>query len=86
MSAFELLYQVTNSVSPEIEMNLTRLEVDIDRKIIQLMGETSDAQAVDQIVSDLERLECLQNIKKDKLRVKNDGKADFELQIASECS
>jgi len=86
MSAYELMYRVTSSISPEIELTLTRVEVDVDRKIIQMMGETSDAQAVDRIVSDLEKLGCLQNIKKDKLRVKNDGKADFELQIASECS
>lgn len=86
MSAYELMYRITSAISPSTPLTLTRFEVDIDRKIIQIVGETSDAQAVDSIVSDLESLECLQNIKKDKVRVKNDGKADFEIQIASECS
>lgn len=86
ISAFELMHMITTKVSPDIEMKLSRFEVDIDRKVIQIMGETTDAQAVDRIVSDLEAIECLKSIKKDKLKVKTDGKADFELQIASECS
>lgn len=86
MSAYELMHQVTSKISPDIELKLTRFEVDIDRKVIQIMGETTDAQAVDRIVSDLETIECLKSIKKDKLKVKTDGKADFELQIATECS
>ncbi len=86
ISAFELMHMITSKVSPDIELKLSRFEVDIDRKVIQIMGETSDAQAVDRIVSDLEAIECLKSIKKDKLKVKTDGKADFELQIASECS
>ena len=85
MSAYELLYELTTNVSDDIEFTLDRLEVDADRNLIQIYGETTDAQAVDKIVSDLEKIECLKEIKKDKLKVKGD-KADFELQISSGCS
>jgi hypothetical protein len=37
-------------------------------------------------VSDLEKLECLKSIKKDKLQVRSESEVDFELQIASACS
>ena len=85
MSAYQLLHELTTHVSSDIEMTLDRIEVDADRNLVQVYGETTDAQAVDKIVSDLERIECLKEIKKDKLKVR-DEKADFELQISSECS
>lgn len=87
MSAYELMYLVTSKVSSDQDLNLRRFEVDIDRRLIQIMGETTDAQAVDKLVSDLETIECLKKpIKKDKLNVGRDGRADFELQISTECS
>lgn len=85
MSAYEILHELTTTLSSDVEIELDRIEVDTDRNLIQIYGETTDAQAVDKIVSDLEKIECLKEIKKDKLRVRDD-KADFELQISSECS
>jgi general secretion pathway protein L len=85
MSAYELLYELVNAASKDIELELDRIEVDADRNLVQIYGETTDAQAVDKLVSDLEKIECLKEIKKDKLRVR-DEKADFELQISSGCS
>lgn len=83
-SAYEITYEVVNRVSSDLDLDLTRLEVDVDRNLIQIRGDTSDVQAVDKLVTDLEKLECLKEIKKDKLTVKGD-KADFELQINSGC-
>lgn len=85
MSAYQLLHELTTNVSKDITMTLDRIEVDADRNLVQVYGETTDAQAVDKIVSDLEQIKCLKEIKKDKLKVRDD-KADFELQISSECS
>jgi Tfp pilus assembly PilM family ATPase len=84
-SAYELTYEVVTRISGDLDLGLTRLEVDVDRNIIQIRGDTTDAQAVDQLVTDLEKLECLKEIKKEKLTVKGD-RADFELQINSGCS
>lgn len=86
MSAYHLLHEVTVKMPKDVEITLDRIEVDTDRNLIQIYGETTDAQAVDRIVSDLEQgIDCLKEIKKDKLRVRDD-KADFELQISSGCS
>ena len=86
VSAYEIMHDVTVAISADTKIELRRFEVDVDRKLIQIMGETDDATAVDSIVSDLEKIECLKDIKKDKLKVKTDGRADFELQISTECS
>lgn len=86
MSAYELMFQVTSKIAPEQDLTLRRFEVDVDRRLVQLMGDTTDPQAVDKLVGDLEQIECLRSIKKDKLNVGRDGRADFELQISSDCS
>lgn len=86
MSAYELLHELTVKVPKDVELTLDRIEVDTDRNLIQVYGATTDAQAVDRIVAELrEQIPCLKDIKKDKLKVRDD-KADFELQIASGCS
>lgn len=83
-SAYEITYEIIRQVSSDLDLDLTRLEVDVDRNVIQIRGDTSDVQAVDRLVTDLEKLECLKEIKKDKLTVRGD-RADFELQISSGC-
>lgn len=86
MSAYHLLHELTVKLPKDVTITLDRIEVDTDRNLIQVYGETTDAQAVDRIVSALEQgIECLKEIKKDKLKVRDD-KADFELQISSGCS
>lgn len=86
MSAYHLLHDLTVNMPKDVSITLDRIEVDTDRNLILIYGETTDAQAVDRIVSDLEQgIECLKEIKKDKLKVRDD-KADFELQISSGCS
>lgn len=86
MSAYEVFYRLSSQVRPDITLTLSRVEVDADRNLIQLYGKTTTPQAVDDIVSDLEQIECLKSIKKDKLQVRKEDEVDFELQISSGCS
>ena len=86
MSAYQVLYEVSAKLEGERKLDLRRIEVDADRNLIQIYGTTTTPQEVDQIVQDLEVLECLKSIKKDKLQVKSDTEVNFELQIASACS
>lgn len=86
MSAYHLMNELSLKMPKDITVTLDRIEVDTDRNLVQLYGSTTDAQAVDRIVSDLEQgIECFKEIKKDKLRVR-DEKAEFELHISSGCS
>lgn len=86
MSAYEVFFELSSRIRPDVKLDLSRIEVDAERNLIQLYGTTTSPQAVDDIVSDLEQLECLKSIKKDKLQVKKDDQVNFELQISSACS
>lgn len=86
MSAYQLTYEIISRVSDGTKLELQRLEVDVGRNLIQVYGTTTTPQAVDKLVSDLEQLRCLDEIRKDKLKVKNENEATFELQIKSGCS
>lgn len=86
MSAYEVMYQITSKLRAETTITMGRLEVDAERNLIQIYGKTTTPQAVDDIVSDLEQLDCLKEIKKDKLQVKSEEEVNFELQISSGCS
>lgn len=85
MSAYQLLHEISTKVSNDITISLDRIEVDSDRNLIQIYGETTDAPAVDRIVSDLRTIECFKEVKPDRVRVRDDS-ADFEIQISSGCS
>lgn len=85
MSAYELLHDVTSRISKDIDLELKRVEVDVTRNVIQVVGTTSDAQAVDRVVSDLREIECFKKVTPGKTKVKND-KAEFDVQISSGCS
>ncbi len=86
MSAYEVFFELSSRIRPDVKLELSRIEVDAERNLIQLYGTTTTPQAVDDIVSDLEQLECLKSIKKDKLQVKKEDEVNFELQISSACS
>ena len=86
MSAYQLYHELYSRVSKEIELELDRIDVDTDRNIVQMSGTTTDPQTVDKLVSDLEQLECLKNISKKPVRVRNENEARFQLEISSGCS
>jgi type IV pilus assembly protein PilM len=86
MSAYQLYFELMSRVSEDIELELDRVDVDIDRNIVQMSGTTTDPQTVDTIVTDLEQLECLSDINKKPVRVQNENEARFELEISSKCS
>lgn len=82
-SAYQLLFELASKVDPGMKLEVSRMEFDVTRSLVQIYGSTSDPQAVDKLVSDLEGVKCLKDIKKDKLQVKSEDEASFELQINS---
>jgi len=86
MSAFEVMYQIFDHISEETQLQINSLDVDTDRNIIQMDARTSSPSAVDRIVSDLQAIDCFTNIDTAEVRVRNEDTAEFQLEIASECS
>jgi general secretion pathway protein L len=86
MSAYQLMYEITKRISDDVDLSLDRLEVDVERNLIQVYGETTSAQAVDKLEDDIDKLECIQKIKRDELTVRDEDEVDFELNITSGCS
>ena len=87
MSAYQLMYEVISTISQNNKLKLSRIEVDASRNLIQVFGATDNAQSVDKIVAELdEGLECLENIRRENLKVRSETEATFELQISSKCS
>ena len=85
-SAYDLMYRTVEAIDDKTQLTLTRFEVDVGRNIIQLRGDTGSPQDVDGIVSNLEKVECFKNIKREKIQVRSDERVSFRLDIQSECS
>ncbi|MBA2664195.1 MAG: pilus assembly protein PilM [Bradymonadaceae bacterium] len=86
MSAYELMYNLISRMSSDVTVVLDRIEVDTDRNLVQIVGVTSNPQAVDRLASDLEQLKCLREVRKDRLQVRSETEVQFELHISSGCS
>ena len=87
-SAFDLMHELITSIKDDKPFRTRRVEVDAERKLMQIYGYTSTAQEVVKIVSEIEEMECIKegDVKQDKLQTTKD-EVSFELQInASGCS
>jgi Tfp pilus assembly PilM family ATPase len=86
MSAYQLFYELISRTTEDMKLEMDRLDVDIDRNIVQMAGITSDPQTVDKLVSDLEKLDCIKAVNKKPVTVKSENEAEFRLEITSGCS
>ncbi len=90
MSAYELkvriIERIPDSGDDAIPLELDRLEVDVDRSLIQMIGKTDSAQSVESIATHIEGLECLDDVSQEQVSIEGDDQVHFELRIASGCS
>jgi len=86
MSAYQLYFELMSRISNDIEVELSRVDVDTDRNIVQMSGTTTDPQTVDSLVTDLQGLNCIKDVNKKPVRVQSENEARFELEISSACS
>ncbi|MCK6544931.1 pilus assembly protein PilM [Myxococcota bacterium] len=84
-SAFRTAADVSNLIPPNTDITVSELEVTPDR--LRISGDAASFDAVDQIVAEYSKDECLTEIKKSKLHKKSDGKGvEFQLSIKLRCS
>jgi Tfp pilus assembly PilM family ATPase len=87
MSAYQLYYELASRVPEDLEVTLSRFEIDVDRNVAQVYGQTSSPQDVERLMEDLRKLDCLKDVRQEgELKIKADSEVDFHLHISSECS
>lgn len=87
MSAYQLYYELASNISKDLDLTISRFEVDVDRNVAQVYGETTSPQAVEQLMDNMRKLECLKDVRQEgELKIKGDSEVDFHLHISSECS
>lgn len=87
ISAYELYYQLSSHIPRELEVRMDRFEVDVERNIAQIYGETTSPQAVEELIDKLRDIECLADVRQEgELKIKSDSAVDFHLHISSECA
>lgn len=81
-SAFRTAADVSNNMIPAgTDVTVNELEAAPDR--LRISGDAASFDAVDQIVAEISKDECLTEIKKSKLHKKSDGKGvEFQLSIS----
>lgn len=87
ISAYELYYKLASHISSDIKLDIDRFEIDVDRNVAQIYGETESPQSVERLMDDLRKVDCLKDVRQEgELRIKSDTQVDFHLHVSSECS
>ena len=86
-SAFEILYEISNRVEKDLAVDVNRIEIDIERKKLEMTGKTASGGDVERIVEALKSYKCFKNrVTTDKVEKTMDERTKFRLSAASTCS
>ncbi len=87
ISAYELYYKLASKISSDLKLDIDRFEVDVDRNVAQIYGETDSPQSVEKFMDDLRKVDCIKDVRQEgELRIKSDTEVDFHIHVSSECS
>lgn len=84
LSAVNLLAEVTQRVPPEVPVKFDRIQIDLDRVILQ--GETDSSKQIDTLSTALKGHRCFKEVKEGKVEKTRDGsKVSFRLDVQVQC-
>ncbi|MBJ6763161.1 pilus assembly protein PilM [Myxococcaceae bacterium JPH2] len=84
LSAVNLLSEVTQRIPPEIPVKFDRIQIDLDRIILQ--GETDSSKQIDALSTALKNHRCFKEVKEGKVEKTRDGqKLSFRLDVQVQC-
>jgi general secretion pathway protein L len=84
LSAVNLLAEVTQRIPTEVPVKLDRIQIDLDRIIIQ--GETDSSKEIDTLTTALKGHRCFKEVSPGKVEKTRDGqKVTFRLDIQVQC-
>ena len=84
-SALFYLARISELIGPEIEVELDKAHIDVEKKRIVLKGKTSTASDVDVIADALRADKCFRKAKSEGTKKSMDDKAKFKLNIPLSC-
>ncbi|CAM3356081.1 pilus assembly protein PilM [Corallococcus sp. ZKHCc1 1396] len=84
MSAVNLLAEITQRVPPEVPVRFDRIQVDLDR--VMLQGETDSSKQIDTLSTALKGHRCFKDVKEGEVKKTRDGqKVTFRLDVQVQC-
>ena len=87
LSAFQVLFEISNRLDTDLKVDVNRLELDLDRKKLELTGKTESGGDVERIVESLESYNCFKNkVSTDKVDRTMDEKTKFRLSATNGCT
>jgi general secretion pathway protein L len=84
MTAVSLLAEVTQKIPPEVPVKIERIQIDLERVILQ--GETDSSKEIDTLTTALKTHRCFREVNPGKVEKTRDGqKVTFRLDIQVQC-
>ena len=85
-SAYETLMELSKEIDFKLELDLDRVEIDIERKKLSLRGKTGSGGDVERLVDALRRTKCFKTrISKERVEKAVDDRTKFRLSATSIC-
>jgi general secretion pathway protein L len=84
VTAVNLLAEVTQKIPPEVPVKIERIQIDLERVILQ--GETNSSKEIDTLTTALKTHRCFREVNPGKVEKTRDGqKVTFRLDIQVQC-
>lgn len=84
VTAVNLLAEVTQKIPPEVPVKIERIQIDLERVILQ--GETNSSKEIDTLTTALKSHRCFREVNPGKVEKTRDGqKVTFRLDIQVQC-
>ncbi len=84
-SAYDILAELSQAITPEIKIDVDQLEVDLERSKLEINGKTDSGGSVERIVEAVQTTKCFKRVSKERVEKAVDDRTKFRLSAASVC-
>ncbi len=85
-SAFRLLFQLSDAIDESLEVDVDRVDIDIERKNMSMKGKTQSGDFVERLVESFEKTKCFKGqVKKERVEKSVDDRTKFRLSATTTC-
>ena len=85
VDGFEIFSEISSRMGQDMTVDMETIEVDLERKRVEIRGRTESATSVETIAERLRKYDCFPEIVKDRNEKSTDGKQLFVLAIELDC-